>query len=156
MNIPLLSLFSTDLAIDLGTANTLVFERKNGIVANEPSIVPMLKAAGGVEAAGSEAKEMPGRTPEQITALKPMKNGVIADFKATSHMLNYFIQKAHHRRTASPTNRDWRTWRNHAGGAAGGKGGVLQRERDLYGSATSAGGNWRWTSHSPTGRRSDC
>jgi rod shape-determining protein MreB len=99
MNIPsLLSFFSSDLAIDLGTANTLVFERKNGIVVNEPSIVAMRKASGGVEAVGSEAKEMLGRTPEHITALKPMKNGVIADFKATSHMLNHFIQKAHHRK----------------------------------------------------------
>jgi len=99
MNIPsLLSFFSSDLAIDLGTANTLVFERKNGIVVNEPSIVAMHKASGGVEAVGSEAKEMLGRTPEQITALKPMRNGVIADFKATAHMLNHFIQKAHHRK----------------------------------------------------------
>jgi rod shape-determining protein MreB len=94
----LLSLFSSDLAIDLGTANTLVFERNKGIVVNEPSIVALRKQSGGVEAVGAEAKEMLGRTPEQITAVRPMKNGVIADFKATSHMLNHFIQKAHHRK----------------------------------------------------------
>jgi rod shape-determining protein MreB len=90
----LFSLFSSDLAIDLGTANTLVFERKHGVVVNEPSIVAMRKDSGGVEAVGAEAREMLGRTPEQITAIKPLKNGVIADFEATFHMLNYFIRKA--------------------------------------------------------------
>src|SRR5215471_12825418 len=90
----LLRLFSPDLAIDLGTANTLVFDRRKGIVVNEPSIVAMRKDSRGVEAVGLEAKEMLGRTPEQITAIRPMKNGVIADFEATSHMLNHFIQKA--------------------------------------------------------------
>jgi rod shape-determining protein MreB len=94
----LLSLFSSDLAIDLGTANTLVFERNKGIVLNEPSIVALRKQSGSVEAVGAEAKEMLGRTPEQITAVRPMKNGVIADFKATTHMLNHFIQKAHKRK----------------------------------------------------------
>ena len=94
----LFSLFSSDLAIDLGTANTLVFQRNKGIVVNEPSIVAMRKDSGGVEAVGSEAKEMLGRTPDAITAVKPMKNGVIADFKATTHMLNHFIEKAHRRK----------------------------------------------------------
>ena len=94
----LFSLFSSDLAIDLGTANTLVFERNKGIVVNEPSIVAMRKDSGGVEAVGTDAKEMLGRTPEQITAVRPMKNGVIADFKATAHMLNHFIEKAHNRK----------------------------------------------------------
>jgi rod shape-determining protein MreB len=94
----ILSLFSSDLAIDLGTANTLVFQRNKGIVVNEPSIVALRKDSGGVEAVGSEAKEMLGRTPEQITAVKPMKNGVIADFKATTHMINHFIEKAHRRK----------------------------------------------------------
>jgi rod shape-determining protein MreB len=94
----LLSLFSSDLAIDLGTANTLVFERNKGIVVNEPSIVALRKGSGEVEAIGAEAKEMLGRTPDQITAIRPMKNGVIADFKATSQMLTHFIQKAHRRK----------------------------------------------------------
>jgi rod shape-determining protein MreB len=94
----LLGFFSSDLAIDLGTANTLVFERNKGIVVNEPSIVALRKGSGEVEAVGAEAKEMLGRTPEQITAVRPMKNGVIADFKATSQMLTHFIQKAHRRK----------------------------------------------------------
>jgi rod shape-determining protein MreB len=99
----LLSLFAADLAIDLGTANTLVFERNKGIVVNEPSIVAMRKDSGDVEAVGAEAREMLGRTPEQITAVKPMKNGVIADFEATSHMLSHFIRKAHRfKRLAHP------------------------------------------------------
>jgi len=99
MNTPsLLSVFSSDLAIDLGTANTLVFERKKGIVVNEPSIVALRKDSGAVEAVGTEAKEMLGRTPDAITAVKPMRNGVIADFKATAQMLNHFIEKAHHRK----------------------------------------------------------
>src|SRR5215472_3511457 len=95
----LFSVFSSDLAIDLGTANTLVYARGKGIVVNEPSIVAINKNTGDVEAVGKEAKEMLGRTPGNIVAIKPLKDGVIADFKATEKMLNYFIQKAHQRRT---------------------------------------------------------
>jgi len=99
MNIrSLFSLFSSDLAIDLGTANTLVFARGKGIVVNEPSIVAINKTNGEVEAVGKEAKEMLGRTPGNIVAIRPMKDGVIADFKVTERMLNYFIQKAHGRK----------------------------------------------------------
>src|SRR5947208_667282 len=94
----LFSLFSSDLAIDLGTANTLVFAKGKGIVVNEPSIVALNKNTGEVEAVGKEAKEMLGRTPGNIVAIKPMKDGVIADFKVTERMLNYFIQKAHNRK----------------------------------------------------------
>jgi rod shape-determining protein MreB len=94
----LFSLFSSDLAIDLGTANTLVFAKGKGIVVNEPSIVAINKTNGEVEAVGKEAKEMLGRTPGNIVAIKPMKDGVIADFKVTERMLNYFIQKAHGRK----------------------------------------------------------
>ncbi len=94
----LFSLFSSDLAIDLGTANTLVFAKGKGIVVNEPSIVAINKTTGEVEAVGKEAKEMLGRTPGNIVAIKPMKDGVIADFKVTERMLNYFIQKAHNRK----------------------------------------------------------
>jgi len=94
----LFSLFSNDLAIDLGTANTLVFAANKGIVVNEPSIVAINKNTGEVEAVGKEAKEMLGRTPGNIVAIKPMKDGVIADFKVTEKMLNYFIQKAHNRK----------------------------------------------------------
>ena len=94
----LFSMFSSDLAIDLGTANTLVFAAGKGIVVNEPSIVAINKNTGEVEAVGKEAKEMLGRTPGNIVAIKPMKDGVIADFKVTEKMLNYFIQKAHNRK----------------------------------------------------------
>ncbi|HUX68224.1 MAG TPA: rod shape-determining protein [Terriglobales bacterium] len=94
----LFSVFSSDLAIDLGTANTLVYARGKGIVVNEPSIVALNKVTGEVEAVGKEAKEMLGRTPGNIVAIRPMKDGVIADFKVTEKMLNYFIQKAHNRK----------------------------------------------------------
>jgi len=94
----LFSMFSSDLAIDLGTANTLVYAKGKGIVVNEPSIVAINKLTGEVEAVGKEAKEMLGRTPGNIVAIKPMKDGVIADFKVTEKMLNYFIQKAHNRK----------------------------------------------------------
>src|SRR6202042_2668478 len=92
------SLFSSDLAIDLGTANTLVFSHGKGIVVNEPSIVAINKNSGEVVAVGREAKDMLGRTPGNVVAIKPMKDGVIADFKVTEKMLTYFIQKAHNRR----------------------------------------------------------
>ena len=94
----LFSLFSRDLAIDLGTANTLVYVHGKGIVVNEPSIVAMNKVTDEVEAVGKEAKEMIGRTPGNIVAIRPMKDGVIADFKVTEKLLTYFIQKAHNRR----------------------------------------------------------
>jgi rod shape-determining protein MreB and related proteins len=92
------SLFSSDLAIDLGTANTLVAARSKGIVVNEPSIVAINKNSGEVIAVGREAKEMLGRVPGNVVAIKPMKDGVIADFKVTEKMLTYFIRKAYHRR----------------------------------------------------------
>src|SRR5436309_1005221 len=79
----LFSLFSSDLAIDLGTANTLVYAAGKGIVVNEPSIVAINKNTGEVEAVGKEAKEMLGRTPGNIVAIKPMKDREIADFKVT-------------------------------------------------------------------------
>lgn len=91
------SIFSNDLAIDLGTANTLVYARGRGIVVNEPSIVAINKITNKVEAVGHEAKEMLGRTPGSIVAIKPMKDGVIADFDVTEEMLKYFIKKAHNR-----------------------------------------------------------
>jgi rod shape-determining protein MreB len=94
----LFSLFSNDLAIDLGTANTLVYAHGKGIIVNEPSIIAVNTQTGEVEAVGKEAKEMLGRTPGNIIAIKPMKDGVIADFKQTEKMLNYFIMKAHNNR----------------------------------------------------------
>ena len=94
----LFHLFSSDLAIDLGTANSLVFAKGKGIVVNEPSIVAINKVTGEIEAVGKEAKEMLGRTPGTIVAIRPLKDGVIADFKVTEKMLNHFIQKAHGRK----------------------------------------------------------
>ena len=93
----MLARFSHDLAIDLGTANTCVFARGRGIVVSEPSIVALNKINGRIEAVGAEAKEMLGRTPGNITAIKPMKDGVIADFEAAEKMLTHFIRKAHKR-----------------------------------------------------------
>lgn len=95
-------LFSNDLAIDLGTANTLVYLKGKGIVTNEPSVVAVQMDHRGhkkILAVGKEAKEMLGRTPGSITAIRPMKDGVIADFEITETMLRYFIEQAHNRRT---------------------------------------------------------
>jgi len=93
----MLAHFSNDLAIDLGTANTCVFARGKGIVVSEPSIVALNKVNGRIEAVGAEAKEMLGRTPGNITAIRPMRDGVIADFEAAEKMLTHFIRKAHRR-----------------------------------------------------------
>jgi rod shape-determining protein MreB len=98
----LAGLFSNDLAIDLGTANTLVYVKGIGIVTNEPSVVAVQRDARGgkkILAVGKEAKEMLGRTPGSIVAIRPMKDGVIADFEVTEAMLRYFIERAHNRRT---------------------------------------------------------
>ena len=90
--------FSNDLAIDLGTANTLVYARNKGIVVREPSVVVVNKVTNRIEAVGGEAKEMLGRTPGNIESIRPMKDGVIADFEVTERMLEYFIKKAHGRK----------------------------------------------------------
>ncbi|MBW2104460.1 MAG: rod shape-determining protein [Deltaproteobacteria bacterium] len=99
---PILGLFSNDLAIDLGTANTLVYVKGKGIVLNEPSVVAVRKGDRGgnkVLAVGKEAKIMLGRTPGDIVATRPMKDGVIADFDITETMLRYFIRRVHNRRS---------------------------------------------------------
>jgi rod shape-determining protein MreB len=95
-------LFSKDLAIDLGTANTLVYLKGKGIVLREPSVVAVKKDRRGINkvlAVGNEAKKMLGKTPINITAIRPMRDGVIADFEITEAMLRYFIQRVHNRRT---------------------------------------------------------
>jgi rod shape-determining protein MreB len=95
-------LFSNDLAIDLGTASILTFVKGKGVVSNEPSVVAVQRGSNGVKkvlAVGKEAKEMLGRTPGNIVAVRPMKDGVIADFEVTEAMLRYFITRAHNRRT---------------------------------------------------------
>lgn len=93
------SLFSSDLAIDLGTANTLVYAKGRGIVVSEPSIVAINKVTNQVEAVGRAAKEMLGRTPGKIVAIRPMKDGVIANFEVTEKMLQHFIRRAHNGNT---------------------------------------------------------
>jgi rod shape-determining protein MreB len=99
---PIIGVFSNDLAIDLGTANTLVYVKGKGIVCSEPSVVAVTKDGRGVKhvlAVGREAKEMLGRTPGNIEAIRPMRDGVIADFEVTGAMLKHFIRKAHNRKT---------------------------------------------------------
>lgn len=92
-------LFSNDMGIDLGTANTLVYVKGQGIVLREPSVVAIKQGENRVLAVGSEAKQMIGRTPGDIVAIRPMKDGVIADFEVTEQMLRYFIQKVHNRKS---------------------------------------------------------
>lgn len=93
-----LAFLGRDMAVDLGTANTLVYVRGRGIVLNEPSVVALNTSTGRIVAVGIEAKQMIGRTPNNITAIRPLKDGVIADFEITERMLRYFIQKVHRRR----------------------------------------------------------
>ncbi|MFD0772745.1 rod shape-determining protein [Streptomonospora algeriensis] len=93
-----LAFLGRDMAVDLGTANTLVYVRGRGIVLNEPSVVVLNSSTGKIIAVGIEAKQMIGRTPSSITAVRPLKDGVIADFDITERMLRYFIQKVHRRR----------------------------------------------------------
>jgi rod shape-determining protein MreB len=103
-------LFSNDLSIDLGTANTLIYVRGKGIVLNEPSVVAVRQDRGpggpkAIAAVGAEAKAMIGRTPGNITAIRPLKDGVIADFTITEKMLQYFIHKVHENRFLHPSPR---------------------------------------------------
>ena len=99
----LFSMFSKDMAIDLGTANTVVYVKGEGIVLNEPSVVAKLDKDGTTQvlAVGNEAKQMLGKTPGKIQAIRPMKDGVIADFDVAEQMIKHFIQKVHKGRTLS-------------------------------------------------------
>jgi len=105
----LLGIFSNDLSIDLGTANTLIYMRGKGVVINEPSVVAIRQdrtaGAKSIEAVGAAAKNMLGRTPENITAIRPMKDGVIADFTITEKMLQYFIRMVHENKMFRPSPR---------------------------------------------------
>src|SRR5437879_2452878 len=95
----LFSLFSNDMGIDLGTANTLVYVKGQGIILREPSVVAIEKDTHRVIAIGIEAKKMLGKTPANIIAVRPLRNGVIADFEVTEQMIRYFIKKVHNRRS---------------------------------------------------------
>src|SRR5918997_841767 len=101
----LLGLFSRDIGIDLGTANTLVLVRGKGIVINEPSVVAMNPRTKRILAVGAEAKRMVGRTPANIVAVRPLKDGVISDFDVTEQMLRYFIEKVHEQYAIIPRPR---------------------------------------------------
>ena len=92
------SFIGRDMAVDLGTANTLVYVRGKGVLLDEPSVVALNDTTGEILAVGHEAKRMIGRTPDNITAIRPLKDGVIADFEITERMLRYFILKIHKRR----------------------------------------------------------
>ena len=94
-----------DIAVDLGTANTLVYVRGRGIVLSEPSVVAIDQRTGEVHAVGVEAKRMLGRTPGTISAIRPLKDGVIADFDVTEQMLRHFIQKVHQQPLRAPARR---------------------------------------------------
>ncbi|MGS0729838.1 rod shape-determining protein, partial [Shewanella sp. 0m-11] len=103
-------IFSNDLSIDLGTANTLIYVREEGIVLNEPSVVAIRGERNGsgqksVAAVGTEAKQMLGRTPGNIQAIRPMKDGVIADFYVTEKMLQHFIKQVHNNSVFRPSPR---------------------------------------------------
>lgn len=101
-------MFVNDLSIDLGTANTLIYARDQGIVLNEPSVVAVRQDPRGgkrLEAVGQDAKRMLGRTPSHITTTRPLKDGVIADFTVTEKMLQHFIRKVHHKRLLRPITR---------------------------------------------------
>ncbi|MGH1562354.1 rod shape-determining protein [Mumia sp. DW29H23] len=98
MSFPLRSLLGRDMAVDLGTANTLVYVRGKGVMLDEPSVVALAAQTHEILAVGSEAKRMHGRTPDAISVIRPMKDGVIADFEACEHMLRLFIQQVHRRR----------------------------------------------------------
>ena len=105
------SYFSNDLAIDLGTANTLIYVRGKGIVLDEPSVVAIRMEGGPnakktIQAVGQSAKEMLGKAPGAITVIRPMKDGVIADFTVTEQMLKQFIRKVHDSRLLSPSPRN--------------------------------------------------
>ena len=106
-----------DMAVDLGTANTLVYVRGRGIVLSEPSVVAVDASTGEVHAVGMEAKRMLGRTPGTIQAIRPLKDGVIADFDVTEEMLRYFIQQVHQKDQSAG-------WRQPRSGLAKAPGGV--------------------------------
>ena len=103
----ILGLMSRDIGIDLGTANTLVLVRGKGVVINEPSVVAINKKNKKVLAIGEEAKRMVGRTPANIVAIRPLKDGVISDFDVTEQMLHYFIGKVHEQFARSFPDRGW-------------------------------------------------
>ena len=154
----LFSAFATDVAIDLGTANTCVFARGRGIVLNEPSIVAYNIAKGSIEAVGTEAHEMLGRTPANIKPVRPMKDGVIADFDAAEKMLMHFVRKVQGKKPAAPpAPRHRRAARDHAGRAPRGQGQRLPRqgERSAPRRRADGGGDRLGAAGDRSGRQHD-
>ncbi len=116
----LLQIFSTDIAMDLGTANTLLYTRKRGIIINEPSVVALDARDNSIMAIGARAREFIGRTPAGIKAVRPLKDGVIADFDVTRAMISTFCQKDDHRSQDSKARHGHlHPLRNHPGGKKG-------------------------------------
>ena len=116
----LLGHFSSDLAMDLGTANTLIYIKEKGIVLNEPSVVTVNPDGNGVEAVGIEAKRMYGRTHGRLNAIRPMKDGVIADFDSTHRMITHFIKKFSKILVCQTPYRGGHTHLHNSGGKEGG------------------------------------
>ena len=150
----LLGAFSNDLAIDLGTANTLVYVKGKGIVLSEPSVVAVKtdkRAKNKVLAVGLEAKRMLGRTPGNIVAIRPMRDGVIADFAVTEAMLKHFIRKVHNNRKTlvRPRIIIAGAFRYHPGGKTGGQGkcGIRRRQGGFSYRRTHGCGNRRRSSY---------
>src|SRR6266540_696403 len=136
----LLGLLSRDIGIDFGTANTLVLVRGKGIVINEPSVVAMNPKTKRILAIGAEAKRMVGRTPANIVAIRPLKDGVISDFDVTERMLRYFIEKVHEQVTIIPRPRI----------VIGIPSGVTEVERRaVYEAAMNAGAREAWLIEEP-------
>src|SRR5437867_4032831 len=136
----ILGLLSRDIGIDLGTANTLVLVRGKGIVINEPSVVAINRKTKKVLAIGADAKRMVGRTPANIVAIRPLKDGVISDFDVTERMLRYFIEKVHEQVTIIPRSRI----------VIGIPSGVTEVERRaVYEAAMNAGAREAWLIEEP-------
>ena len=112
-----------DIAVDLGTANTVVYVRGRGIVLSEPSVVAIDQRTGEVHAVGADAQRMIGRTPATISADRPLRHGVIADFEVTEAMLRQFVGKVHAQPFLAPADGDLCAVGDHRGRAAGGRGG---------------------------------
>ena len=141
---------SRDVAIDLGTANTLVYVRGRGIVVSEPSVVAMDTNTGDVHAVGSEAKRMIGRTPANISAIRPLRHGVIADFEVTEEMLRYFMRRVDQPRLSRPAPGHVRPLRRDRGREARGR----RRVARAPAPARSSSSRSRWPPRSAPGCRS--
>ena len=145
-----LSFAGQDMAIDLGTANTLVFVRNRGIVLNEPSVVAINTQTNQALAVGMEAKRMIGRTPSHIRAIRPLRDGVIADFDITEKMLRYFIQKGAPASMGQAAHRHLCSLWHYGGRAASGRRSRISRRSKacLHDRGADGGCDWCWNASS--------